>query len=102
MHKDAQKQSERHEIPLDTRSNGTQINQDHMNTAFDSKFSRDPIFQRVLRDALAIQDRFQADPVYSRTGQGFLRSAGVGMLKKIKEDAKRKINLCALLSSCSS
>jgi len=59
-----------------------------MNTAFDSKFSRDPVFQRVLRDALSIQDRFQADPVYSRTGQGFLRSAGVGELKKIKEDAK--------------
>ena len=35
------------------------------------------MFQRVLADALSIQDRFSAEPVYGRMGKGSLRSAGV-------------------------
>ena len=31
---------------------------------------KDPDFQRVLADALAIQDPFSAEPVYARTGKG--------------------------------
>jgi len=30
-----------------------------------------------MRDALSIQDRFSAEPVYAKTGKGFLKSAGV-------------------------
>jgi hypothetical protein len=38
----------------------------------------------VLEDALAIQDRFAAEPVYAKTGKGYLKSAGVAELKEIK------------------
>jgi hypothetical protein len=31
----------------------------------------------VLADALSIQDRFSAEPVYAKTGKGSLKSAGV-------------------------
>lgn len=53
--------------------------------AIDPKLLEDPVFRRVMADALAIQDRFVAEPVYAKTGKGFLRSAGVDDLKKIKE-----------------
>ena len=53
-------------------------------TTMDPKLLNDPAFQRVLADALAIQDRFAAEPVYAKTGKGFLKSAGVEELKKIK------------------
>ena len=49
------------------------------------KFSENATFQRVLADALSIQDRFQAEPVYSRMGKGFLKSAGVGELVELKK-----------------
>jgi hypothetical protein len=53
-------------------------------TKIDPKLLNSPAFQRVLADALAIQDRFAAEPVYSKTGKGFLKSAGVAELKEIK------------------
>ncbi len=53
-------------------------------TTIDPKLLNDPAFQRVLADALAIQDRFAAEPVYAKTGKGFLKSAGVDELKQIK------------------
>lgn len=43
----------------------------------DPKLLRDPLFRRVLEDALAIQDRFSAEPVYARTGKGYLKPTGV-------------------------
>ena len=55
-----------------------------MKPAIDPKLLNDPAFQRVLADALSIQDRFAAEPVYAKTGKGFLKSAGVEELKKIK------------------
>lgn len=54
----------------------------------DAKLVNDPVFQRVLADALAIQDRFAAEPVYAKTGKGFLKSAGVAELQKIKAAQK--------------
>ena len=59
-----------------------------MSTAIDPKLLNDPAFQRVLANALAIQDRFAAEPVYAKTGKGFLKSAGVDELKKIKAAQK--------------
>jgi len=60
-----------------------------MNTkTIDPKLLNDPAFQRVLADALAIQDRFAAEPVYAKTGKGFLKSAGVDELKQIKAAQK--------------
>ncbi len=61
-----------------------------MSSALDNKFSQNASFQRVLKDALAIQDRFQAEPVYSRTGRGFLKSSGVSELQEIKNKRQRK------------
>ena len=60
-----------------------------MNPAVDPKLLRDPVFQRVMADALAIQDRFAAEPVYAKTGKGFLKSAGVAELQRLK-GARRK------------
>jgi hypothetical protein len=60
--------------------------------AVNSYLLRDPVFQRVLQDALAIQDRFSAEPVYARTGKGRLKPAGVAELRKLKNEAKpRKV-----------
>ncbi len=52
------------------------------------KLLEDSAFQRVLADALKIQDRFVAEPVYSKTGKGFLKSAGVKELQAIKKRKK--------------
>ena len=45
--------------------------------------------KRVMKDGLRIQDRFAAEPVYARTGKGYLRSEGVETLQKIKAGMKR-------------
>jgi hypothetical protein len=37
-----------------------------------------------MADALAIQERFVAEPLYAKTGKGHLKSAGVDELKRIK------------------
>jgi hypothetical protein len=60
-----------------------------MKAAVDPKFLKDPRFQRVLADALSIQDRFSAEPVYAKTGKGSLKTAGVVELQKIKAGRKR-------------
>lgn len=60
-----------------------------MSTTIDPKLLNDPVFQRVLADALAIQDRFAAEPVYAKTGKGYLKSEGVEELRRIKEEKKR-------------
>ena len=52
-------------------------------------WKQDPVFQRVLADALSIQDRFSAASVYGRTGKGSLRSAGVDEVARAKRRAKR-------------
>jgi hypothetical protein len=49
-----------------------------------SKFADDPLFLEVMADALAIQERFVAEPLYAKTGKGHLKSAGVDELKRIK------------------
>jgi hypothetical protein len=36
-----------------------------------SKFSDNPLALAILREGLAIQDRFSAEPIYSKTGKGF-------------------------------
>lgn len=59
-----------------------------MKAAFDPKLLNNPVFQRVLRDGLAIQNQFSAEPVYARTGKGKLKPSGVAELRQIK--AKKK------------
>ncbi len=56
----------------------------------DPKLLEDPLFKELMAEGLAMQDRFSAESVYAKTGKGFLKSAGVKELRKIKEDLKRK------------
>jgi hypothetical protein len=51
-------------------------------------FQDDPLFLEVMAEALAIQNRFAAEPIYARTGKGFLKSAGVEELQSLKNARK--------------
>ena len=51
----------------------------------DPKLLEDPVFKRVMEDALAIQHRFAAEPVYAKTGKGYLKSEGVEELQRLKK-----------------
>jgi hypothetical protein len=59
-------------------------------TSIDPKLLNDPLFQELMAEGLAMQDRFVAEPVYAKTGKGYLKSAGVEELQKIKKAAKQK------------
>ena len=56
----------------------------------DPKLLEDPLFQELMEEGLAMQDRFSAKPVYAKTGKGFLKSAGVAELREIKAAEKAK------------
>lgn len=43
-----------------------------------------------MREALRIQDRFVPEPVFAKTGRGYLKSEGVATLQKIKSSLRRK------------
>jgi hypothetical protein len=45
--------------------------------------------KRIMKDGLKIQDRFAAEPVYARTGKGFLKSEGVETLRRIKSNLRK-------------
>ena len=51
-------------------------------------FENAPLFRQVLAEGLAIQDRFSAEPVYAKTGKGYLKSIGVAELAEIKRNLK--------------
>jgi hypothetical protein len=61
-----------------------------MNPAIDPKLPNDPMFKELMTEVLAMQDRFAAEPVYAKTGKGFLKSAGVEELKQLKGRTKSK------------
>lgn len=46
--------------------------------------------QAAMRDALRIQDRFVAEPLFAKTGRGYLKSEGVSTLQKIKARLRSK------------
>jgi hypothetical protein len=46
--------------------------------------------QAAMREALRIQDRFVAEPLFARTGKGYLKSEGVATLQRIKSNLRRK------------
>lgn len=54
-------------------------------------FQNDPLFLEVMAEALAIQDRFAAEPIYAKTGKGYLKSAGVGELQALKKAEKPEV-----------
>ncbi len=62
-----------------------------MDPAIDPKLLEDPIFRRVLADSLSILDRFSAEPVFARTGKGFLKSEGVEGLPPDQSYAVRSL-----------
>ena len=43
-----------------------------------------------MREALRIQDRFVAEPLFAKTGRGYLKGEGVAALNKIKANLRRK------------
>jgi hypothetical protein len=43
----------------------------------------------AMKEALRIQDRFVAEPVFARTGRGYLKSEGVSTIHKIKANLRR-------------
>ena len=43
-----------------------------------------------MREALRIQDRFVAEPLFAETGRGHLKSEGVSTVSKIKANLRRK------------
>jgi len=53
-----------------------------------NSFQNDPLFLEVMAEALAIQDRFAAEPIYAKTGKGYLKSAGVAELQALKKAEK--------------
>src|SRR5205823_3621410 len=47
----------------------------------------------AMKEALRIQKRFVAEPVFAKTGKGYLKSEGVSTLQKIKANLRRKASL---------
>jgi hypothetical protein len=45
--------------------------------------------QAAMREALRLQDRFVAEPLFAKTGRGYLKSEGVTALKRIKANLRR-------------
>lgn len=52
----------------------------------------------ILADALAIQDRFVAEPMLKTTGRGMLKSRGVDGLQKDAEELRKKFGRATLLA----
>ena len=46
----------------------------------------------AMKEALRIQDRFVAEPVFAKTGRGYLKSEGVSTIQKIKANLPRKVS----------
>lgn len=46
--------------------------------------------QAAMREALRIQDRFVPEPIFAKTGRGYLKTEGVATLQKIKTNLRRK------------
>lgn len=61
-----------------------------MKPEIDPKLLEDPLFQELMAEGLAMQDRFAAEPVYAKTGKGFLKSVGVTEIRELKEQKQEK------------
>ena len=49
-----------------------------------SEMLENPVFRELMAEGLAIQHRFAAEPIYAKTGRGFLKSEGVEEIRRIK------------------
>ncbi len=61
-----------------------------MTTSLDEGKLTNPLLLEVLRDAVAIQDRFVPEPMLKTTGQGVLKSRGVEGLLADAEELRNK------------
>ena len=43
-----------------------------------------------MKEALRIQHRFVAEPVFAKTGQGYLKSEGISTIHRIKANVRRR------------
>jgi len=43
----------------------------------------------AMKEALRIQDRFVAEPIFAKTGRGYLKSGGVSTIHRIKANLRR-------------
>lgn len=59
-------------------------------TGIDPEMLENPLFRELMEEGLAIQDRFSAEPVYAKTGRGYLKSAGIEEIQRVKEAEKAK------------
>ena len=48
----------------------------------------DPIFQELMAEGFAMQHRFAAEPIFAKTGKGFLISEGVAELERLKASSE--------------
>lgn len=62
-----------------------------MKPAINPDLWENPVFQRVLCEGLAMQDQFLAEPIYAKTGKGYLKSRGVAELQKVKKKRSLKV-----------
>ena len=53
-------------------------------------FENNPLAQAILREGRLIQDRFAAEPVYAKTGKGYLKSVGVLEIANAKKPSKKR------------
>jgi hypothetical protein len=57
--------------------------------AIDPELMRNPLFLQLMEEGLAIQHQFSAEPVYARTGKGYLKPTGVAELEKSRAPSVR-------------
>ena len=61
-----------------------------MTPEIDPKLLEDPLSQELIAEGHAMQDRFAAEPVYATTEKGYVKSAGVEELQRIKKEQEAK------------
>ena len=59
----------------------------------------DPIFQELMPEGLAMQHRFAAEPIFAKTGKGFLISEGVCELERLKASLESDRRRLPIVSS---
>ena len=57
-------------------------------------FEDDPILQKLMAEELAMHYRFAAEPIFAKTGKGFLISEGVAELERLKASQNRIVAGC--------
>ncbi|MEO0413654.1 MAG: hypothetical protein AAF226_01730 [Verrucomicrobiota bacterium] len=58
----------------------------------DPELLKDPLFRELMEEGLAMQHRFSAEPVFAKTGKGFLVSEGVQELAAIKANNRNSLS----------